>query len=224
VTSPDCDQFQGLAGELALGTLTGRARAAALGHLDRCVDCRRQFDDLLSAADMLLFLAPETNPPAGLAGRVFAHLESASQPRSHRLKITTIAAAVLFVLAAGVALMTTLNHHHSRPASAPIVLSTPDVHQARLVAVAGHHVDGEVFSHTGDQPWILMILRDTDTDSDMYICELDLTNGQHLTVGRFQLHKGTGGWGQSLDLHGHGIVTVRLREPDGTTRATATIT
>jgi hypothetical protein len=69
-----------------------------------------------------------------------------------------------------------------------------------------------------------MILRDTDTDSDTYICELDLTNGQHLTVGRFQLHKGTGGWGQSLDLHGHGFVTVRLREPDGTTRATATIT
>ena len=37
-----CEEFDGVAAELALGVLTGRERAEALEHLDRCARAARK--------------------------------------------------------------------------------------------------------------------------------------------------------------------------------------
>ena len=42
----DCDDLAEMAAELALGVLTGRERAQAIMHLDRCHTCRERIRDL----------------------------------------------------------------------------------------------------------------------------------------------------------------------------------
>ena len=69
-----CDEFAGVAAELALGVLTGRERAAALAHLDGCESCREQVRELTMAQDELLALLPSQEPPAGFESRVLDRL------------------------------------------------------------------------------------------------------------------------------------------------------
>jgi hypothetical protein len=222
VTSLDCAEFEAIASELALGTLTGRERAAALAHLECCIPCRRHLDSLTRAADMLLFLAPKIKPPTGFEGRVLARLEHGSQSRTRRFKRAAIAAAAVFALAAGVALTTTPRPHHAQSGLAPTPRNAPGVHVAQFVPAPGQQVEGQVISHTGNRSWIFLIVHDTDP-TETYHCELELANGDHLTVGSFQLRNGTGSWGRLLDLHTNPIKAVHLRKDNGDTEATATI-
>jgi len=69
-----CDEFGGVAAELALGVLTGRERAAALAHLDGCESCREQVRELTMVQDELLSLLPSQEPPAGFESRVLDRL------------------------------------------------------------------------------------------------------------------------------------------------------
>jgi anti-sigma-K factor RskA len=69
-----CDEFAGVAAELALGVLTGRERAAALAHLDGCETSREQVRELTMAQDELLALLPSQEPPAGFESRVLDRL------------------------------------------------------------------------------------------------------------------------------------------------------
>ena len=69
-----CDEFAGVAAELALGVLTGRERAAALAHLDGCESCREQVRELTMVQDELLSLLPSQEPPAGFESRVLDRL------------------------------------------------------------------------------------------------------------------------------------------------------
>ena len=79
-----CDEFAGVAAELALGVLTGRERAAALAHLDGCESCREQVRELTMAQDELLALLPSAEPPAGFESRVLERIGLAApgQPSS----------------------------------------------------------------------------------------------------------------------------------------------
>jgi anti-sigma-K factor RskA len=69
-----CDEFAGVAAELALGVLTGRERAAALAHLGGCEPCREQVRELAMAGDELLALLPAAEPPAGFESRVLERI------------------------------------------------------------------------------------------------------------------------------------------------------
>jgi hypothetical protein len=69
-----CDEFAEVAAELALGVLTGRERARALAHLDRCESCREQVRELSMAGDELLALLPPAEPSAGFESRVLERL------------------------------------------------------------------------------------------------------------------------------------------------------
>ena len=69
-----CDEFAGVAAELALAVLTGRERAAALAHLDGCESCREQVRELTMVQDELLALLPSQEPPAGFESRVLDRL------------------------------------------------------------------------------------------------------------------------------------------------------
>ena len=69
-----CDPFADVAAELALGVLTGRERADALAHLDRCPACRETVRQLTMTGEQLLELLPPVEPPAGFESRVLARL------------------------------------------------------------------------------------------------------------------------------------------------------
>ena len=150
MTRSDCAHFRAVAAELGLGTLTGRERGEALGHLESCTDCRRHLDDLTDAADMLLFLAPGVDPPSGFARRTLARLGPDDQLRARRFTRALLAVAAVFILAAGVALTTSLRHQDAQPAVTAFPRPTESgVHVARFVPAAGQHVNGQVVSHAG---------------------------------------------------------------------------
>ena len=70
-----CAELEELAAELALGTVAGAERAAALSHLARCGGCRNQVEQLARIADRLLLVAPAGEPPPGFESRVLARLD-----------------------------------------------------------------------------------------------------------------------------------------------------
>src|SRR5215469_2616305 len=65
-----CAELANVAAELALGVLTGRERAEAVAHLDRCEDCREDVRQLMATGEGLLALLPEREPPVGFEMRV----------------------------------------------------------------------------------------------------------------------------------------------------------
>jgi hypothetical protein len=69
-----CAELADVAAELALGVLTGRERAMAIAHLDRCDECREHVRQLMATGEQLLELLPPAEPPAGFETRVLARL------------------------------------------------------------------------------------------------------------------------------------------------------
>jgi hypothetical protein len=69
-----CAELADVAAELALGVLTGRERAVAVAHLDRCDGCREYVRQLMATGEQLVELLPTAEPPAGFETRVLARL------------------------------------------------------------------------------------------------------------------------------------------------------
>ena len=60
--------------ELALGVLTGRERARALSHVESCPRCADELEQLSRAADTVVQVAPEVEPPMGFEVRLFERM------------------------------------------------------------------------------------------------------------------------------------------------------
>jgi hypothetical protein len=69
-----CAELADVAAELALGVLTGRERAMAIAHLDKCDDCREDVRQLMATGEQLVELLPPAEPPAGFETRVLERL------------------------------------------------------------------------------------------------------------------------------------------------------
>ncbi|MFJ5551005.1 hypothetical protein [Streptomyces sp. NPDC093225] len=110
-----CARLRERAGELALGVLSGRERAEALAHLDRCADCREYVDQLALVGDGLLALLPEREPPRGFEERVARRLSlrpvaapagaagrrEAARGRAVRIRVAAVAGACAVALGFG---------------------------------------------------------------------------------------------------------------------------
>ncbi|HEX6451536.1 MAG TPA: hypothetical protein VF060_18990 [Trebonia sp.] len=70
----DCGEFSDVAAELALGVLTGRERADALAHLERCDECRETVRQLAITGEELVGLLPAVEPPPGFETRVLTRI------------------------------------------------------------------------------------------------------------------------------------------------------
>ena len=70
----NCAMLADVAAELALGVLTGRERADAIEHLDRCEACREDVRKLIATGEEFLGLLPPAEPPAGFETRVLDRL------------------------------------------------------------------------------------------------------------------------------------------------------
>jgi hypothetical protein len=69
-----CTELADVAAELALGVLTGRERAVAIAHLDKCDGCREDVRQLMVTGEQLVELLPSAEPPAGFETRVLERL------------------------------------------------------------------------------------------------------------------------------------------------------
>jgi hypothetical protein len=209
-----------LAPELALATLPGDERAAALVHLERCAECRLVVEELADVADALLLLTPEADPPMGFARRVVAGFAPRRAPRSR--SIVAVAAAAAALVAVTLAAVTGVVGHGSGSSRPPFALQAPGVQTARFLPARGERVQGQVFSYAGHPSWVFMTVHD-EGSSDTYRCELELADGQRLEVGSFQLHGGAGSWGRAIPVDVHQVQAVRLINERGALAATASL-
>lgn len=209
MTSLSCAEVRQLAAELAVGALPGDERAAALAHLEDCGECQVLVEELALAADALLLLAPEADPPAGFSSRVAAAFEPQVPRRRFRHRVVAVAAAAAFLLGGGAALATGVWHRGPEPKPVPFALHAPGVRMARFVAARGEMVGGQVFSYSGTPSWVFMTVQE-NASSETYACELELSDGTQLRIGTFRLHDGVGSWGRMVGVDANRIRAIRL--------------
>jgi hypothetical protein len=223
--SPACAAVDEDLVEVALGTLTGKARMVALAHIEGCSRCSAEVEDLAAAADRLVHLAPSAEPPLGFEARVFERLglrQSPAKLRPWPLRVprrTLVAAAVLvLVLAFG---MGALVGHSSAPGRSqsdaiggPIQLSS---------MTSGGRDVGNVLVYEGNPTWLFMYMYHFNYHGTLR-CEVTVDNGPPVMLGRFWLSDGRGAWADSVNVPAGALVQARVLTATGHVVAVANLT
>src|SRR5260221_2331775 len=190
-----CEETRELLPELALGILGGEDRARALEHLTRCADCSSELAALSRAADGLLTLAPQQEPPAGFEDRVLAKLRR-ERPRHRARRITTFAAAAaLIAIVAGGGVWVGTAHDRRLASYYQGVLGI--AHGTEFAAAKLETTDGisggEVFTYEGKPSWVFIVVRAPVSDGVYQImCTL---HGTSTRLGVVRVSHGNGDWG-----------------------------
>ena len=232
-----CEEFANVAAELALGVLTGRERAQALAHLDRCDACRDEVRQLTLTGEELLGLLPPTEPPAGFETRVLARIgieapapapAPAAKPRGWKLprwfapgsagitRRMLATAAVVAALAGAV-----LGGWGLRSATSSPTASSPLTSAALLSA--DHQTAGKIFLYNGTQGtgrWLYMSV-DMSSGSGQVTCQVVGKDGHVTTVGSFWVTNGSGSWGSPTPAGTGPLAGARLIGANGAVLATA---
>jgi anti-sigma-K factor RskA len=220
----DCDDLAEVATELALGVLTGRERAHAIVHLDRCDACREHVRNLAVTEEELLALLPGHEPPAGFETRVIGRLGSGrgGSAGRHRRRPSRRPRWMLAVAAAAIAVVAGVGGWALRPA-APGTAGRPAqsaLHTAALVT-ASHQSVGQVFLDSGDgTPWLYMTV-DTAPGAGAVVCQVVGRDGRIMTIGSFWPAGGHGHWGSPEPIQPGALTGVRLTTAAGQVLATA---
>jgi hypothetical protein len=236
-----CADFAAVAAELALGVLTGRERAVALEHLDRCDACRENLRQLSLAGDELLSLLPAIEPPPGFETRVLDRLGIAasgpgpgtgpgpgSRPQAragggHRrrpgragitgLTRRTLAAAAVVLAVLGAALGGWgVRAATTHPASSSL--------RSAALLSAGQLAVGKVFLYNGSPRWVYMSVY-LESAKGPVTCELVGQDGRVTRLGTFWMSDGYGAWGSPDPVDDGPITAARLVSANGTVLATA---
>lgn len=210
-----CDEFHALSVEFALGVLDARDRAFAVGHLERCGECRQEMRELTGIADGLASLVPLVEPPNGFESRVLEALrdlrhDRATKNRRRRATFVAIAAAVMVL--AGFIGWTLRGSGNPNPSVVHAQLTSADL-------VTSQHVVGEVVINRAGS-WVSMAV-DLPEKSAWATCEVITKQGLTVVVGSFRVVHGYGYWAAPL----HGPMTIdgaRLVGYNGRTLASST--
>jgi len=210
-----CAQLQELAAELALGTVAGAERAAALDHLAGCRACRELVDQLARAADSLLLLAPEIEPPPGFESKVLSRMGAAPvplrRPARHRRVLVGIAAAVLVAALSGVGLATLGGDRRERSSELRTALTVDD--EGRWTCRALVYGDGPT--------WLVVSLDRSDELTATFTVEaFRVDDPNPVPVGTFALEKGHGTFARPIDLRADDVRSVRVVDAGGRVRYT----
>jgi hypothetical protein len=221
--STGCEFFTSVAAELALGSLAGAERSAAIAHVDQCEPCRTLVEGLSATADSLLLAAPETDPPAGYEVRLLARLNQADVPahstvvplRRRTRAVLAVAAACLALAGAGVGLGLAVSPRSPAPLS-----SSGSLRMATLHSVgAQSRTVGEVVVTKATPSWVLMTL-DRPGWSGWVTC-LVTTGGRSEKIGSFYLDHGAGSWAVRLPSSPDAVTSARVTSSSGVVFATA---
>jgi hypothetical protein len=229
-----CDEHTANLAELALGILTGRERAATLAHVNSCPRCAEELEQLAHAADAVVMVAPELEPPVGFEVRLFNRMglteaelatEPAPEPATPGRPLATVrwissrprwvmaAAAAVIALAIGLSIGWNTGSGQHGPVGA-------EVASANLTA-NGSTV-GSVNTYGGSKPWMLVTLADSWSDGKV-TCEVVTANGVTHKVGSFTAKDGYGAWGAPLRVAPQDIKKAEVVSSNGTVIATASL-
>jgi hypothetical protein len=223
----NCDEMADLAAEMALGVLTGRERAQAIAHLDRCDACRENVRQLTETGEGLLGLLPSVEPPAGFESRVVARLGAAGQrparpkaamPRPKLTRRMLAAAAVALAAVASGLGGWGLRGATSSPAAGN-TRTAASLYSAPLTT-ASHLTAGTVYLYDGSPRWMYMSVKIGSVNGTV-ICQLVERDGHVTTVGSFRLTGGYGYWASPDHVNPDTVKGARLTTTNGTVLATA---
>jgi hypothetical protein len=243
-----CVEFADAAAELALGVLTGRERARALAHLDRCEECRENVRQLTVTGEELVGLLPAIEPPAGFETRVMERLglgAAAPAPvpvrplgpvRRFGLKLADwtgggaarsgvrhprrILAAAAMAVAVVVAGLGGWGLHGSTssPTASPLSSAT--------LLTASHQTAGTIYFYDAGSRWVYMSVNLSSGSGALgdstVICQVEGPDGHVTTVGSFRLTDGYGYWGSPDPVTDGQLTGARLVTTTGKVLATAT--
>jgi len=219
-----CDEFAVDLAELALGILTGRARTATLAHVESCPRCAEELEQLARAADAVVQVAPEVEPPMGFEVRLFSRMGVAEtlprRARPPRWLLAAAAAVVILAVGVGIGLST-----GSGPSGHGV--QTAKTHGGPLVSFADLRENGQlvgkVYAYGGSTPWMFMTLSDSSAHGRV-TCEVVTTDGVTYKVGQFTAKSGYGAWGAPLPVAPQDVRTAEVVSASGAVIATATLT
>lgn len=186
--------------ELALGRSDRQTRERLADHLATCARCRRSYDDLAAAVELVLPAVPRIAPPPGFEGRTLARIAEArrvspapSEGRGSGVRRRTVLwAAAAAVLGAATGAGATAYLRREEPTSP---WSTP------LLTADGTTV-GTVAPSYGEAGTLLVIDVTAGTAGRTYTCRLRHADGSTRDVGE---------WSLAADRPNSWVVTV----PDG---------
>ncbi len=228
---PACAAVGDDLGELALGTLTGRERVAALAHLESCARCSAEVEELSAAADQLLHLAPSAEPPVGFEAGVFERLGLQDKPRRWRpafgwssftwrpklaVAIAGCALAIAFGLGALIGHGSGGGQSNGRAVS--IGVHAP-VYEAALRSSDNQAV-GHVMVYAGNPTWLFMFMYDSKWVGTLR-CQVVIDQGPTVTLGRFWLSDGKGAWAASVPQPAGRLAEARVVNAKGQVLAEA---
>jgi hypothetical protein len=212
--------------ELALGVLTGRDRVVALAHTESCSTCADELEQLARAADAVVRVAPELEPPVGFEVRLFSRMgvsDDMPTPIRRRVPSWVLAAAaavvVLFIgLGAGWALSSPPTGHAGVAVGKP----TPGAIVTTAVLREDGRAVGRVSTSSGANPWMYMSLADVSIQGKV-TCQVVTDDGVTHTVGTFTVRQGYGAWGAPLPVSPGDVHRAQVVSPKGTVIATASL-
>jgi hypothetical protein len=237
----DCVRTDELIPELAIGVASGDERAPALGHLAGCVRCRGDLESATAAADALLLLAPEREPPPGFESRVLngvsemgaaagagawrAQRPPPRRPSPHRSRLRTavlgVAAAVAIAGVAGGTVWWRTSADRDLAHGYRQTLAVAHGRYLRAVGLLtqGTTSAGHMFAYEGKPSWLLVIVRTSDV-SGAYAVGVTTHDGRRIPLGTMNVAHGQGSWSVTLAMPIDQIATVALTNP-GTPPLTA---
>ena len=166
--------------ELSLGNLSSDAEATILQHVNSCLPCRAQYDEISRTLDATLPASPAVAPPAGFESRALARIgirETLRTRASRRLPLLVAAAAVVGVVIGAAAAAAILD----RDSSSETIEAGGS---AQLLKGDGTLVGSVVKSkYDGDDVLIMRI--DDGPPGVHYTCRLRLADGSAKTTGEW---------------------------------------
>jgi hypothetical protein len=223
-THEECEKYEEDLAELALGILTGRRRVATLAHVESCAQCSEELEALSRAADAVVLVAPEEDPPIGFEVGLFARMgldEVASRRRQAPPRWMLAGAAALVALGVGIGVGLSMGSHHAAP-PAPSALPANDkpVLTAKLVE-DGTSV-GRVSLYGGSKPMLTMTLSESAAHGKV-VCQVVTNSGTTRRLGTFTVSEGYGAWVAPLWMSPAKVKEAQVVSPSGTVIATASL-
>ena len=217
----NCAELEALSAELALGTVSGAERGAALDHLAGCPSCREIVDQLARAADSLLLLAPVAEPPPGFESRVLSRLAVARTPvplaRGRRRRRVLVAAAAVALIGAlsgaGASLLSDDRASTVAGGAGPTEVRTSLLRddEGRWTCRAFVYGDGPT--------WLVVSLDRIDGANSTYSVEAVHTGSPNpVPVGTFALQDGHGTFAKAVEVPAQDVQGIRVLDAGGRVR------
>jgi hypothetical protein len=224
----ECAAVDGDLVELALGSLAGRQRAAALAHLDGCPRCGAEVERLSAVADELLHLVPQVEPSVGFEARVSKHFRTPARPSRWpawlswrpRPALALAALAVLAVVGAGtlVAHQATGAAHHGLDGAVRGYRASAPSEVAHFRS--GTRTVGQVMVYVGHPTWLYMYVDDLAWPGEL-TCQVVLADGSTIRLGHFWPRAGKGAWAAIVNQPADRLRQAQLTGADGKVLASA---